>query len=62
MVKSLRCHLGLVRGRCSGKVAVVVVTVTLLKHLVYYLAPGCYVICQLGAARVMAETQLNDQE
>lgn len=62
MVRSLRCHPGLVRGRCSGKVAVVVIIVTLLKRLVYYLAPGRYVICQLGAARVMSETQLNDQE
>lgn len=51
VVRSRRCHPGLVHGRCSGKVTMVIIIVTLLKYLVYYLAPRCYVICQLGGSQ-----------
>lgn len=37
-VRSVRCSSGLVWGRCSGKVATVTITFTLLKRLVCYLA------------------------
>lgn len=56
-VRSVRCHQGLVHGRCSGKAAMVIMIFVLLWWLICFLAPGCYVRCKLGD-RVKSETQL----